>query len=398
MTSCKRFIGLSIACLIAASSAWASVATASDAGSAGSCDKPASNAHDSVVSTPDYLSESGTAADPQQTAAQAEWNDYQTAVFEGLSRSPDPRDWALATLTEALRFDAKKSDQSSKDRRIARLQHASRAVPDDILVQWIAARAQRDDPNSEALQVLRRVESDNAAVWLLDLDSAMRRKDQAATDAALQKMSASTRFDLHYADLINSLGQAYQRYPQPANDDSPFREQSNQSSTEVIPFITAMSVAAATALPPFQPVVNACRINQGTGENVSHAGDCAAIGRVMATHSVDFIANRIGNSLLRVSHTFNEDDVQAARDQDWIYDQYGSIVHDWDSPAAAARTVVFLHDWIETGSELDAMRRAVARADKPASPPQDWVDAQSPFSTERLQLDETWLKHGPIVQ
>ena len=257
-----------------------------------------------------------------------------------------------------------------------------------MLVQWIATRAQRDDPNAEARQILRRAESDNAAVWLLDLDDAMRRKDQAAANLALQKMSVSTRFDLHYAELIKALTEAFQRYARTETDTSSFREESDQPSKEAIAFFSAISIAAATALPAFQTITNACRVNISSGENVSRAGDCAAIGRLMAAHGDDFIANRIGSALLRVSHTFNQDDVEVARDQAWIYDQYASVVHDWDSPAAAGRTIAFLQDWIETGTELDAMRRAVARAGKPANPPRDWDDAQSPLSAEKVRADE----------
>jgi hypothetical protein len=394
MTTCKSLVVSSIACIIAASSACASAATAA-AATSGSCDKPASSAQESVVATPDYMSESEIAADPQQTAAQTAWDDYQTAVFEGLSKSPDPRDWALATLTEALQFDAKKSNRTTQDQQVARLQRASRAAPDDMLVQWIATRSQRDDSNAEALRLLKRAEPDNAAVWLLDVDSAMRHKDQAATDVALQKMSASTRFDLHYAELIEALAQAYQRYPQPeyqpGSADSSASDQSREPSKEAIPLIAAFSVAAATAFPSFQAVLNACRVNQASRENVSRAGDCAAIGRLMAAHSDNFLSNRIGSALLRASRTFNQDDIQVARDQGWIYDQYASIISDGDSPAAAARTVGFLHDWVETGAELEAMRRAVAQADRPASPPQDWADAQSPFSAERLRAEDVRL-------
>jgi len=54
--------------------------------------------------------------------------------------------------------------------------------------------------------------------------------------------------------------------------------------------------------------------------------------------------------------------------------------------------ITYQSDWIETGSEVEAMRRAVARAGIPVTPPDDWTDKLSPFSEDRFKQDQAALK------
>ncbi len=57
-----------------------------------------------------------------------------------------------------------------------------------------------------------------------------------------------------------------------------------------------------------------------------------------------------------------------------------------------------MNDWIETGSEFESMRLAVARAGKPLTPPADWVDENSPFSPERLRNDQLAASRAASAQ
>jgi hypothetical protein len=60
---------------------------------------------------------------------------------------------------------------------------------------------------------------------------------------------------------------------------------------------------------------------------------------------------------------------------------------------SAEEVVAYETDWMQTGSEVEAMRRAVARAGNPLAPPDNWIDTLSPFSEQRLQQDQTASQH-----
>jgi hypothetical protein len=49
---------------------------------------------------------------------------------------------------------------------------------------------------------------------------------------------------------------------------------------------------------------------------------------------------------------------------------------------------------MEINSEIESMRRALARAGKPLTPPSDWIDEQSPFSAQRLHDDQLAAAHA----
>ena len=115
----------------------------------------------------------------------------------------------------------------------------------------------------------------------------------------------------------------------------------------------------------------------------------------MAAHSDTLIANHIGWSILRISRTFSDDDVSQARTQDWLHEQFTTrLLALAGSPneSAAEDMITYQTDWFDSGSEVEAMRRAVARAGTPVTPPDDWIDKLSPFSEDRFQQDQAALQ------
>jgi len=360
----------------------------------GSCSAPApAGEQTAIVSTPDYLAgnDEGEAPNPQAEAAEKAWLNYQASVLDALRHSPAPRDWALATVA-GLAFD--KQDGATGNERDALLERAMAAAPDDALVQWIAVmRLQPTAVESAApLRRLQLLEPDNAAVWLETLIPAQKRNDAAVVDRALNRMASSSRFDGHFTDLSRALLDAYQRTPPAATvaaQDDPFR------SASVAPYAYAAAITSATALPAFQDLLNACRVDPLTGANTQRSIDCAAAGRLMAARSDTLIASRIGLTMLRLSRTFSDDDVSQARTQDWLREQFTTkLLASAGSPdeSSAEDMITYQSDWIETGSEVEAMRRAVARAGIPVTPPDDWTDKLSPFSEDRFKQDQAALK------
>ncbi len=363
----------------------------------GSCSGPAVTPREptSVVSTPDYFAgaDDTAAPDPQVEAAQKAWSDYRAAIFEALRSSPVPRDWALATVAH-LDFGAQGDTQRGE--REALLDRAVKAAPDDALVLWIAliqARtASATSTSPSPLQRLQQLEPDNAYVWLENLIPAQKRRDSAAVDEALQRMSVSTRFDGHFADLSQALLATFQRFPLPASlpvDSDP---------AKLVPYAYAASIAGALAIPAFQDLITACRVDPDTGANAQRSGDCAATGRLMAMRGDTLIVNHIGMTLLRVSRTFGDDDVALARTQDWQREQFSTKlmapVGTPDQASSADEMIAYVTDLIQSSSEIEAMRRAVARTGAALTPPDEWIDKQSPYSEDRLRQDQSALQRS----
>ena len=346
------------------------------------CEKPPEIAPSSAVELPDYRGATDETPDPEEVAAQKAWRGYQESIFEVLSRSPNPRDWALATLVQNLQFDVGNPDANNHGDL---LQRATREAPDDVLVQWVAMNS-GGAVHDKALHRLHELEPENGAVWMEDLAVATKRKDNAGIGAALAKISSSQRFDTHFTDLLKHLTEVFSQNPVPDSYRAAASKEGFPSGKDSLAYATAMTVTvtAAAAIPSFQNVVNACRIDPASGTNSSRAADCAAIGKLMTKHGDTLIANRIGASVLRVSRTYTDEDMQVARDLDWIYQRA--------TEQSAADFTKQYHDWIETGSEVESIRRSLVRAGIAPMPPEHWLDTWSLFSAERLRNDAEWFE------
>lgn len=380
-----RTLSLLTASALAASCAGAAAVEPSN----GACEHPAvaDAPAAQTYATPDYSAQTDDVLEPDQAAAANAWRDYQQSVFDALRTSPDPRDWALAALARNLDFPA--GDQGREAELANLLQRAVHVAPDDVLVQWIAVRQLPGDPRTavDSLKALRLLEPDNAAVLIDVLRDAARRNDRAGVDRALEDMALATRFDSHYPDLYRAMVGAYQHQPIADAQWAAANPTTSPVSKEMAPFVSALAASSMAALPPFQDLVNACRISEATGEHMTRATNCAAIGRLMLAHGDTFIANRIGATVLRMSHTITDEDAHSVRDQDWIYQQFLAREADWNDERSTAEIAAHLRDQIGSGSEMETMRRTVARSGKALAPPADWVDPYSPLSPERPRPD-----------
>jgi hypothetical protein len=347
------------------------------------CNKPAETAAPSAVQVPNYAaaSEASDADDiaalEHDSALLTAGRAYQDSVSDTLSRSPDPRDWAMAVVVAGA--------QSKRNELLAR---AASAAPNDVLVQWFAIS--QPATHDTALASLHRLEPDNAAVWLEDLIAATKRSDDAGIDLALAKMSAAPRFDSHLGDQLKALSAVYSRHPVPDEYFALLPKEEQAQGKDVQAFSHAMSAAQ---LPALQHLVNACRIDLASGRNSRRAADCAAVGRLMVARGDTLLANRIGAALLRASHTFTDQDLSLARNDDWIYARY--MEREQAAPLSIEQVVAYQSDWIETNSEKAAMRLFVLRSGASDTPPEDWTDDRSQFVGERFRSDAEWFEKNP---
>jgi len=399
----KSFIALGILLLLCASAAHVTATETGEEARSGGCTAPAEAPAEqptSVVDVPDYNAE---APDPREQAREAAWNDYRRSVYDSLRRSSDPRDWALAVMTHQARFqlDDAAPDATADDTTL--LERAVRAAPDDALVQWIAARYRVGDAAPSALAVgaaqrLLQLQPNNAALLLDDLAAAARRNDPTAVDAVLNRMSARTGFDEFQSVVLKATLDVYRRHPLPDAYWDLVAEEEKKLPRETFAFVNAVSIAAAVAMPAYQSLVEACRVNEASGKNPQRAANCAAIGRVMVAQGGTFVDNRLGYTLLRLSRAYTDADVAAARRDDWLYSMHMQSIRLDDAQATADSIVAYETDWMETGSELEAIRRAGARAGVATDPPADWGDDSGMFSAERLRADAQRLADRAAAQ
>jgi len=347
----------------------------------------------SVVSVPDYQSDD-TSEEARSTAFERDYQAYQDELVRNLTASSDPRDWALAATGFHFGPDANSAEH------LKQLQRAVNAAPDDVLVLWMAVNGSRDQSDGKlstsALEKLKTADADNGAVWLETLSIAAHKHDHAGASAALKRLSATSRFDNHFVEMSDAIITAYHRYPMSDSLYAEMPDEMKSVSKDAMPLIYATTITSAFALPAFQSLTNACRTD-GKGRNADRAGDCQMIGRMMVANSDTLIGTAIGSAVLRMSRTFDDDDIAAARDTSWVRMQYATMVGN-AAPSAdlLAAQIAFHQDWLESNSETQAMRKGIERAGISGHPPKDWVDSGSRFTSEVMAADENYFADHPI--
>ena len=111
----------------------------------------------------------------------------------------------------------------------------------------------------------------------------------------------------------------------------------------------------------------------------------------MFSRGTDLLSRRFGATILRVSKTYNDDDVRAARALDWIQKSFSQLEQE-NEAAALAELKIFA----QTINEVEAMRQAVIAAGIAPIPPDDWVDDMSSFSDARLDADKARLQNDAV--
>jgi hypothetical protein len=393
-----RFRVKQLAVLSACLAATAACA-ASEAG--GSCHATAPAVKNSTVDVPNYAAQPDDSPDPQAEAAQRAWSRYRDSMIAMLKSSPDPRDWALASFGFSM---GSSIDDDLADRVF--LERAVKAAPDDPLVLWMAISVNKKARNTSNVDTLidklQQAEPNNAAVWLESLQRSAVNRDRAEVSAALKRMSATSHFDNHLAEMNKLIVAAFERLPIPDDTFEAIPAEA-RPSRELMPLIYGTAMANAIALPAFQYVVNACRLD-ASGRNADRVADCDLVGHLMKSNSDTQIGTSIGFAVLRVSQTFTEDDVREARDLDWVYEQWNQhAAKQFDEHAAMSDPSVGKeiaereNDWLESGSEVESMRQALRRANVALTAPDDWVDKSQRFSHEQMATDATYLTDHAIA-
>lgn len=314
------------------------------------------------------------------TEASRAWEAYEASVESAMRAGSRPREWALAATSfdkeSFLRDCDGEHPNPGLDRAVA-------AAPDDAFVQWLAVNNVGSDAKESQARVasamanLKRIEPDNAAVWMLDMSEATRRDDNAAVDESLARMAESKRFDDHFIDTVHAWIDAYDSHP-PTTQLPALPGQPQDARFE-----SAFARAAATALPAYQTIVTTCKPTSSREPDAYRQTRCETTGRLMLDRGTTLIARSIGFAVLRNlgDGVLTDEDNAADRNLDWYRANVlkGTGYEDGDAFAMRAHEA----DWRDADDEIEVMKNALRRAGLPTEPPADWNDTRSQVAAAR---------------
>lgn len=328
-------------------------------------------------------------ADPAREKMFALENVYRKSLFASLQASRSPRDWAMAGWLK------------DSEEGWAQILRARKAAPDDGLIQWIAVHRTRPSSHavapgmyelrsteldSAALLQLQKAEADNAVPWLISLRAAVYANNAAAIDKALEHLVVSSRCDDHAAELFQAQIELFRSHPLP---DEYFAEAKRlDPGWQVQPPFTQDVAPYYGNHYPFAAIgMNNLFFMAGDDAGlhelfvVCSRGDrsaarietCAKIGRLLAGKATRWRTRQAGSMLLNEIPSFTAEDIERARADAWIAERYSGV---GDSvrkeKPRIGEEIAFAKDWIQSGSEFESMRRALARSGQSPQPPVDW--------------------------
>jgi hypothetical protein len=371
MTAYLRFLRAAFVLALMAAAALCFAADAADA-SPGSRTHATTEQSTSAAAVPDSSTEATEVSDPAHEAEQLAYRDYQRSVLAALSASAEPRDWALAG--QMFLFTEKSAIYP--DRHNELVLRAAKAAPNDALVQWLAALSAPNDNGSaisaadNPIDALLTIEQDNAAAWQQALMQALRNKNDSRIDEALAGMASSRRYDDHFGDVLRAWLDVYERHPMP--DDLVQRSSHEPSfAKETAALAGAMAQTTATNMPNYSAITKVCRIDSPEPQSWTRNAYCAEIGHLMATSAPTVLSRKMGYAVLHLSGNVSENDVQEARNLDWLWHQEYALVDDEKiSPAYFAAQA---NDWRTSVDEIEVLRRGIMRAGISLTPPPEWI-------------------------
>jgi len=290
-----------------------------------------------------------------------------------LAPSRSPRDQALRWDLD--RWQSHNGIDASPPR--ASLHDAAAHAPSDRLVQWLWARASPAESGCLGAracpgraQALANLEPGNGAAWMPVLEQAWDDEDDAAIDAALSRMAQAKNFDDLFADYAGAWVEVENRFPAYVAARSAAASASGSpASSEVSSIVVAIARSSASAIPSMATLVNVCDRGKHPEAAAARFDRCGAIGRLMLGKATTVLSRSMGVAVLRRSGQLTEQDRFANRALRWSMQQSADLHLDAKDPEAFRR---YFADLMQTGNELAAMERQVARAGKVASPPAEW--------------------------
>ena len=138
---------------------------------------------------------------------------------------------------------------------------ASKLAPQHAGIAWLHLSLCVDSPGCDirdAATAMRWVDADNGAAWLPTLAAAQRDKDATEIERILGDMARGTHFNLYWNAIVvlmfDALDAARKQLP------------SGYASSDATRYAAVSAVARSEIIPPFTPLVDACRDAVAAGE------------------------------------------------------------------------------------------------------------------------------------
>lgn len=302
---------------------------------------------------------------------------YLSALFEDMRTSPQAEQRAFAALnaqvlSEVLKLsgDAETVTADATAARNDQIAELAESNAADLKVQWMIAGAPDNriakEITAAAIARVQQAESDNAAAWALSLPNRADGASEAAIDATLARMAASTRYDTHVMYPMSTMLEAMHWRPLPEKLVAAWnRKAANPMSADFAATATALAMTYAAAVVPagFPAVCSKSAIQA----HQARRDACIASGRLLLEKATTVIGLDFGEGVLRRLDALDEADADRARHVWW-----------WSSLAASneieGEQQAYLVEFIATGNEIEALRVNAERLGE-AEPPANWQSA-----------------------
>ena len=143
----------------------------------------------------------------------------------------------------------------------------------------------------------------------------------------------------------------------------------------------SVAVSAAFAIPQLSSLVHACDRGKEPLAEPARFERCARIGRTMARHGTSILSEMMGFAVVRRSGNWSASDAAAERDALW---RRGQGIRALPSEKDIAGFRLYFSDLQSSGSESEAIRRAMVRHGIALVPPAGW-DPSSKASAPRKE-------------
>jgi hypothetical protein len=331
-----------------------------------------------VIAQQDAAAFAEEATDPVADAARQRKAAEVSAILQDhLASSTTPRDqlirwefqrWRVDTMPGAKHVATKSSGPS--------LREIAARAPGDRLVQWMWAKSSASDsgcagppacPGRDS--ALARLEPDNGIAWLPVLERAWDEGDEAGVDAALSRMAAGSRFDDRFVEYAAAWAEVEDRFPDYVGARDAALSKSEQGyPSDLTSIVSGVAVSAASAIPSLGTLANVCNRGKHPEASAARFERCAAVGRLMLGKGSSAMSRSVGFMLIGRSTELTAQDLSDYRAFRWTMRQaIGTQMN--GKPDEMRR---YFADLFQTGDELLAMQRQVARNGQPARPPAGW--------------------------
>jgi hypothetical protein len=269
----------------------------------------------------------GAASRSGAAAPKAEVDHYQawrTTAARNLAARDDPGSLATAAaLSYAGPPTRSKPDTAKAAAAALELAvKASELAPQNAALSWLRLQLCANVPACDlrdAATTMRWVDADNGAAWMPTLAAAQKDRDRVEVDRVLADMAEGTRFDLYpnrmAVLMFDALKAARSRLPP------------KYVNSDVARLTEVMGIVAAEVIPPFSPLINACRETAG----MERRDSCLVLSKIMQ-RSDAVMAQLVGFAIERRLSPAESKEARSVADRRHVLEWRVATANQFDAP------------------------------------------------------------------